>query len=161
MLSAPIDRNKEPEPEKQVSRINSPYWTLPTNGGLGSPQNVRPSHSSEGIILRVRDTRMVERRENLSPPESLERRTRDNRKKDSRWNNVSHHVLVIAIERQAGEPEPWKTGDRVSVIPKTRTAAPVDTPHPPTDTGEDKPPLLTKDEGDYVLHLSKPYPAER
>ena len=156
MLIAPIDRNKEPEPDKQINRINSPYWTLPANGGLGSPQNVSPAHSSEGIILRVRDTRMLERREDPSAFLKSERRTRDNRKNDSRWNNVSHHVLVIAIERKAGES--WKTGDRVSVVPKTRTATPKTSPY--ADSQKNKPPLLVKDEGDYVLHLSKPSPDE-
>ena len=130
MLIAPIDRNKEPEPDKQINRINSPYWTLPANGGLGSPQTVSPAHSSEGIILRVRDTRMLERRVAPSAFLESERRPRDNRKNDSRWNNVSHHVLVIAIERKAGES--WKTGDRVSVVPKTRTATPKTTAHTPT-----------------------------
>ncbi len=159
MLSAPIDHNKEPEPEKHVSRINSPYWTLPSNGGLRPPSNVRASHPSKGVILRVRDTRLMERRQPPTAPEFLERerRVKDNRKSSSRWNSTSHHILVIALERKAGEPEPWKTGDHVSVVPlTTRTATPRDTA--PPELQKNKPPLLTKDEGDYVLHLSKPYP---
>ena len=163
MLIAPIDHNREPEPEKHVSKIKSPYWTLPTNGGLGAPQLTGTPHNSEGIILRVRDTRLMERRKNLPPPKSLERerRIKANRKSDSRWNAVSHYVLIIALERKAGEPEPWKTGDRVSVIPKPQTATPTDTVHPPDTSEKSKPPLLIKDEGDYVLHLSTHYPTER
>ncbi|MBC8286822.1 MAG: hypothetical protein H8E42_05030 [Nitrospinae bacterium] len=161
MLIAPIDHNKEPDPDKHISRISSPYWTLPSNGGLGSPQNFNPSHSSQGIILRARDTRLMERRKHLSPPElpEQERRQRNNRKHDARWDTASHHILVIALERKAGEPSPWKAGDRVSVVPKTSTT----TPHPQDNTQPDtrKPPLLVKDEGDYVLHLSKDYPPER
>jgi hypothetical protein len=165
MLIAPIDHNREPEPEKHVSKIKSPYWTLPTNGELGSSQSVSPSHSSEGIILRVRDTRLMERRKNSSPPELLERerRIRNNRQNDSRWNTESHHVLVIALERKAGAPDSWKAGDRVSVVPKSQTASPQ--PHEnlasSADTQKNQPPLLIKDEGDYVLHLSKSYPPER
>ncbi len=154
MLIAPIDRNKEPEPDKQISRINSPYWTLPANGGLGSPQDIRTPHSTEGVILRVRDTRMMERRKTPYEFREAERRTRDNRKQDSRWNTTSHHVLVIAIERKAGETGLWKTGDRVSVTPRTQTTAPNISTR--ADTPKEKLPLLVKDEGDYVLHLSKP-----
>jgi hypothetical protein len=159
MLIAPIDHNREPEPEKHVSKIKSPYWTLPTNGGPAFSQNARSSHSSEGIILRVRDTRLAERRKNSPGFAGQERRTKANRKSDSRWNTVSHHVLVIALERKAGEPEPWKTGDRVSVVPKSQSPSPNpnDTMQQP-GTQEDKTPLLIKDEEDYVLHLSKDYP---
>jgi hypothetical protein len=155
MLIAPIDHNKEPDPEKHISRINSPYWTLPSNVGPGTSQKFNPSHSSEGVILRVRDTRLMERRKHLSPPESpeQERRQRNNRKYAEDPDN--HHILVIALERKAGAPDPWKAGDRVSVIAKSRTT----TPNAQPETA--KPPLLTKDEGDYVLHLSKDYPPER
>ena len=158
MLISPIDRNKEPEPEKHIGRINSPYWTLPSYGEPGAPQNFNPSHSGEGIILRVRDTRLNERRKPLSPPESpeQERRQRNNRKHGKDPSN--HHVLVIALERKAGEPDPWKAGDRVSVISKSQTTAPSPQSNAQPDTP--KPPLLTKDEGDYVLHLSKDHPPE-
>ena len=160
MLIAPIDHNKEPDPEKHVSKIKSPYWMLPTNGGLGSPQGAKTSHSCEGTILRVRDTRLMERRKKHSPPELLEqeRRVKANRKSDSRWNTVSHHVLVIALERKAGEPEPWKTGDRVSVSLKPSSTT--DLPQTPTDIQKDKSPLLTKDDEDYVVHLSGNSPTD-
>lgn len=161
MLVSSIDRNKEPDPEKHIGRINSAYWTLPSNGGLGSSKTTKVSHPSEGIILRVRDTRLMERRQNLSTYFGRERRVRDNRKHDPRLNTTTHHILVIALERKAGDPEPWQSGDRVSVVPKSRVPAPSDTPHPPADVRESKPPLLNKDEGDYVLHISKPYPYER
>lgn len=159
MLSAPIDRNKEPDPEKHISRINSPYWTMPSSGGLPTPQSVSPSHTSEGVILRVRDTRLMERRKIPATPEH-ERRQRDNRQHDARWSPSSHHIVIIALERKAGESDPWKTGDRVTVVPKFHAAPPK--PQPQPDTG--KPPLPTKDEGDdegdYVLHLSKDSPPE-
>jgi hypothetical protein len=160
MLISPIDRNNESELEKQVSRINSPYWTLPINGGLGSPSTKSP-HTSEGIILRARDTRLKERRKNPSSFENVkqERRQRNNRKHDPRWNSASHHILVIALERKAGAPELWKAGDRVSVVSKTgRTATLIPTV---PNTQKDKLPLLTKDSEDYVVHLSHSYPPER
>lgn len=153
MLISPIDRNKEPEPEKHISKINSPYWTLPSNVGQGTSQKFNPSHSSEGVILRVRDTRLMERRKHHSPPElpEQERRKRNNRKHAEDPDN--HHILVIALERKAGEPDPWKAGDRVSVVSK-----PPATKSPPQSNAQPeagKPPLLTRDEEDYVLHLSK------
>ena len=153
MLISPIDRNKEPEPEKHISKINSPYWTMPSNVGHGTSQKFNPSHSSEGIILRVRDTRLMERRKHHSPPENpeQERRKRNNRKHVEDPDN--HHILVIALERKAGEPAPWKAGDRVSVVSKPRTTTPPSESNAQPEKG--KPPLLTKDEGDYVLHLSK------
>ncbi len=156
MLISPIDRNKEPDPEKRISRINSPYWTMPSNVGRGTSQNFNPPHSSEGVILRVRDTRLNERRRHPSTPEQ-ERRQRNNRKHIV--DLTTHHVLVIALDRKAGQPDPWKAGDRVSVVSKPRPAPsnPQDNAQPKTN----KPPLLTKDEGDYVLHLSKDYPPDR
>lgn len=159
MLISPIDRNKEPEPEKHINRINSPYWTMPSSVGQGTTQNFNPSHSSEGVILRVRDTRLMERRKHHSPPElpELERRQRNNRKHTEDPDN--HHILVVALDRKAGEPDPWKAGDRVSVVSKPRTPSP--NPQGNAQPETNKPPLLTKDEGDYVLHLSKDYPPER
>ena len=85
MLISPIDRNDETGPEKQISRINSPYWSLPAGVGLGSsPQSTHLSHSSEGMILRVRDTRLTERRKIASQFLQPERRKSENRKHDSR-----------------------------------------------------------------------------
>ncbi len=162
MLISPIDRNKEPDPEKQVSRINSPYWTLPINGGLGTPRRGKVPHPSEGIILRVRDTRLRERRKISSKKLELERRKSENRKHDSRWNSNSHHILVIAIERQPGEPEFWKNGDRVTVVPKT--LAPLPRPqeniHLVDGTQENQFSLLTTDDEDYVVHLSGKSPTD-
>ena len=157
MLISPIDRNKEPDPEKHISRINSPYWTMPSNVGAGTSQKYNPSHSSEGVILRVRDTRLMERRKHHSPPElpEQERRQRNNRKHPEDPDN--HHILVIALDRKAGEPDPWKAGDRVSVVSKPRTT----NLQSNTQPEKGKAPLLTRDEGDYVLHLSKDYPPER
>ena len=118
MLISPIDRNNESESEKQVSRINSPFWTLPTGvGGLGPPQSIRTSHSSEGIVLRARDTRLMERRKLAAVIVEPERRKMENRKHDSRWNSDSHHILAIAIERKQGELDLCKNGDRVAVVP--------------------------------------------
>jgi hypothetical protein len=159
MLISPIDRNKEPEPEKHISRINSPYWTMPSSIGPSTSQKYNPSHSGEGVILRVRDTRLMERRKQLSPPElpEQERRQRNNRKHAEDPDN--HHILVIALDRKAGEPDPWKAGDRVSVVFKPQSPAPTTQDNAPPETN--KSPLLTKDEGDYVLHLSKDSPPER
>lgn len=161
MLIAPIDHNREPEPEKHVSKIKSPYWTLPTNGGLGAPQVKGTPHNSEGTILRVRDTRLMERRKSPSDAREQERRIKNNRQNGSRWNTASHHILVIAIERKAGEPELWKTGEHVSIVAKTQTITPTEAAQSPETKEKSKPPLLTKDEGDYVLHLSTHYPYER
>jgi hypothetical protein len=163
MLIAPIDHNREPEPEKQVSRIKSTHWTLPANRGLDSYQNSRASHISEGIILRVRDTRLSERRKNSTEHMKMDRRVRSNRQKDSRWNATTHHILVLALERKAGETELWKSGDRVSVVPTSPTLSPKahNNTELPANTLKDKPPLLIKNEEDYVLHLSKSYPEKR
>ncbi|MBT5472261.1 MAG: hypothetical protein HOK41_16780 [Nitrospina sp.] len=163
MLISPIDRNNESESEKQVSRINSPFWTLPTGvGGLGPPQSIRTSHSSEGIVLRARDTRLMERRKLAAVIVEPERRKMENRKHDSRWNPASHHILVIAIERKAGEPEQWKAGDRVSIVPKTRTglARPQEDKHSPAETQKNRFPLLSTDDEDYVVHLSGKSPKD-
>jgi hypothetical protein len=160
MLISPIDRNREPEPEKHVSRINSPYWTLPSNGGLGAPQKNRSPHSSEGIILRVRDTRLSERRKIPTEFQTPERRKKNNRNHDLMGNTTNHHVMIIALKHEAGKPELWKAGDRVSVVTKSQTLTPKNEALHPTDNQTSNPPLLTRDDQDYVLHLSKRYPEE-
>lgn len=104
MLISLIDRNDETGPEKQISRINSPYWTLPTGVELGSsPKSNHLSHSSKGMILRLRDTRFTERRKIATQFLQPERRKSENWKHDSRWNSDSHHILAFAIERKQGE----------------------------------------------------------
>ena len=163
MLISPIDRNDETGPEKQISRINSPYWTLPTGVGLGSsPQSTHLSHSSEGMILRVRDTRLSERRKIASQFSQQERRKSENRKHDSRWNSESHHILVIAIERKQGELDLWKNGDRVTVVPKIQTplTRPQEGEQPTAENQKNRFPLLTKDDEDYVVHLSGKSPTD-
>jgi hypothetical protein len=163
MLISPIDRNDETGPEKQISRINSPYWTLPTGVGLGSsPKSTHLSHSSEGMILRVRDTRLSERRKISSQFLQLERRISENRKHDSRWNPDSHHILVIAIERQPGQPDLWRNGDRVTVVPQIQTplTRPQEGGQPTAENQKNRFPLLTKDNEDYVVHLSGKSPRD-
>ena len=85
MLISLIDRNDETGPEKQISRINSPYWTLPTGVELGSsPKSNHLSHSSKGMTLRLRDTQFTERRKIATQFLQPERRKSENRKHDSR-----------------------------------------------------------------------------
>jgi hypothetical protein len=163
MLISPIDRNDESGPEQQISRINSSYWTLPMSVKLGSsPNSIRSVHSSEGMILRVRDTRLMERRKIISKFMESERRKSENRKYDSRWNPDSHHVLVIAIERQPGQSDLWRNGDRVTVIPKTHASLPrpQENVPPVAGTPENKFSLLTKNDEDYVVHLSGKSPTD-
>ena len=63
MLISLIDRNDETGSEKQISRINSPYWTLLTGVELVlSPKSTDLSYSSKGMTLRLRDTQFTERR---------------------------------------------------------------------------------------------------
>ena len=85
MLISLIDRNDETGPEKQISRINSPYWTLPTGVDFGSsPKSNHFSHSSKGMILRLRDTQFTERRKIATQFLQPERRKSENRKHHSR-----------------------------------------------------------------------------
>ncbi|MFT4577702.1 MAG: hypothetical protein ACI9UO_000521 [Nitrospinales bacterium] len=163
MLISPIDRNDETGPEKQISRINSLYWTLPTGVGLGtSPKVTRLSSSSEGMVLRVRDTRLMERRRIASQFLQPERRKTKNRKHDSRWNPDSHHILVIAIERQPGQPDLWKNGDRVTVVPQTQKplTRPQEGGQSTAESQKNRLPLFTKDDEDYVVHLSGKSPTD-
>ena len=118
MLISLIDRNDETGSEKQISRINSPYWTLLTGVELVlSPKSNHLSHSSKGMTLRLRDTQFTERRKIATQFLQPERRKSENRKHDSRWNSDSHHILAIAIERKQGELDLCKNGDRVEVVP--------------------------------------------
>ena len=152
MLISTIDRNKESKPIKLISRISSSYSIPPTtNQGLSAFQYLCIPHTSEGTILRYSDTRLIERRKNSNAVLKQDRRIRDNRSNDSRWNTMSHHILVIALERKAGKPEPWKAGDHVLVIPSIKKNKNSKANINPIQKG--KPALLSKDEEDYVLHL--------
>ena len=78
------------------------------------------SHIIEGTISSLRDTRLMERRKTLHTNLKQERRVRDNRNHAPRWNTMSHHILVIALKRKTGAPEPWKAGDRLLVLLKNK-----------------------------------------
>jgi hypothetical protein len=110
----------------------------------------------------VRDTRLRERRKNHLKNVELERRKSENRKHDFRWNSDSHHILVIAIERQPGEPEFWKNGDRVNVVPITLgpLPRPQENVSAVAEEQEKQFSLLTKDDEDYVVHLSGKSPTD-
>ena len=85
MLISLIDRNDETGPEKQISRINSPYWNLLTGVEFVlSPKSNHLSHSSKGMTLRLRDTQFTERRKIATQFLQPERRKSENRKHDSR-----------------------------------------------------------------------------
>jgi len=108
------------------------------------------------------DTRFTERRKIATQFLQPERRKSENRKHDSRWNPDSHHILVIAIERKQGELDLWKNGDRVTVIPKTQTPLirPQEGGQSTAENQKNRFPLLTKDDEDYVVHLSGKSPTD-
>lgn len=112
-------------------------------------------HYSEGLVMRMRGTRLKERRNMFSASDTFqqERRIKDRRrnlvkKSDISWSIESHQVLLIALEHKDGKQEHWKSGDRVSVVP--RTLAPGAKPQAGF-AGE--PSLLERSEEDYVFHL--------
>jgi len=117
LLISSIDRNKETMREDFISRISSSCSIPPTTSQkLELFQSFSTSHISKGTILRFRDARLMERRKTSHAVLKQERRIRDNRNNDSRWNTMSHHILVIALERKVGEPETWKAGDNILVL---------------------------------------------
>jgi len=121
LIISSIDRNKETKREELINKISSPCSILPTiSRKIELYQNFRKSKISKGTILRFRDSRLMERRKTSHEVLEQERRIRDNRNNDSRWNIKNHHILVIALERNVGKPEPWKAGDNVLVLPKIK-----------------------------------------
>ena len=121
MIISSIDRNKETKREELINKISSPCSILPTiSRKIELYQNFRKSKISKGTILRFRDARLMERRKTSHAVLKQERRIRDNRNNDSRWNIKNHHILVIALERNVGKPGPWKAGDNVLVLPKIK-----------------------------------------
>ena len=121
MIISSIDRNKETKREELINKISSPCSILPTiSRKIELYQNFRKSKISKGTILRFRDSRLMERRKTSHEVLEQERRIRDNRNNDSRWNTMSHHILVIALERKVGEPETWKAGDNILVLPEIK-----------------------------------------
>ena len=119
MIISSIDRNKETKREELINKISSSCSILPTiSRKIELYQNFRKSNISKGTILRFRDSRLMERRKTSHEVLEQERRIRDNRNNDSRWNIKSHHILVIALERNVGKQESWKAGDNLLVLPK-------------------------------------------
>ena len=85
-------------------------WVRPPKHLIISFQR-RHGFTGEGYAL-------MERRKVASQLLQPERRKSENRKYDSRWNPDCHHILVIAIVRQPGQPDLWWNGERVMVVPK-------------------------------------------
>ena len=105
---------------------------------------------------------MTERRKIASKFLQPERRKSENRKHDSRWNSDSHYILVIAIERKQGELDLWKNGDRVMVFPPIQVALTrsQEGGQPTAENQKNKFSLLTKDDEDYVVYLSRKSPMD-
>ncbi len=162
MLLAGIDRNKATEPEKQVSRIISPYWTLPIDRGKSFSPPSKQNHAEKGRVLRVGNRRMAERRKKVEDAAYLQnnddRRFLQKRKASPGWSPDTHDILVVAVERKPGQKNLWQEGDKFiirsgemqeAVAPEKVTPPPIQKP--------EKNPLLVKDDEndeDYVVHLS-------
>jgi hypothetical protein len=83
-------------------------WVRPPKHLIISFQR-RHGFTGEGYAL-------MERRKVASQLLQPERRKSENQN----MTPDSHHILVIAIERQPGQPVLWRNGDRVLVVPKIR-----------------------------------------
>jgi hypothetical protein len=159
MLSAPIDRNKENEPEKQVGRIVSSNWALPLDRELLANRPSKKSKVKKGVVLRVGNRRKQDRRfyEGLDQSGSQDgnRRKDKNRFSSSLWNPVTHDILIVAVEKERSEKDVLKTGERITVQREQKTLSenPFRRMYQPPHI-EEKAPLLVKNDEDYVLHLS-------
>jgi len=145
MLSAPIDRNRENEPEKQVGRIVSSNWSLPLDKELLANQPSKRSKVKKGVVLRVGNRREQDRRFY----EGLEQ-------SGPNWNPTTHDILIVAVEKERTEKDSLKVGERITVQREQKTLSenPFRRMYQPLDIEEKKSPLLVKDDEDYVLHLS-------
>ncbi len=160
MLSAPIDRNKENEPEKQVGRIISSNWALPLEKELLPNQLPKKSKTKKGVVLRVGNRRKQDRRyyggiaQNVS--QGGNRRKDKNRSTSALWNPVTHDILIVAVEKGNVEGDVLKVGDRITMYPEQKTLSvnPFRRMYQRPHIEEKKTPLLVKDDEDYVLHLS-------
>jgi len=156
MLIAGIDRNKETEPEKQISRIISPYWTMPVDRELQNSTESKRNPTEIGKVLRVGNRRKMDRRANRGDESYLKknhnRRLVEKRKTYYGWSPETHDILVVAVEKKPGQF--WKEGDgfviRSGKVIEVETEKKINPP--PEDIS--KSPLLVKNDEDYVLHLS-------
>jgi len=173
MLLAGVDHNKATEPEKQVSRILSPCWTMPIDRGKSFSPYPKTNHSEQGKVLRVGNRRMAERRKKIEDEtylhENPERRCFQNRKPYVGWSPDTHDILVIAVARKPGQQNPWKEGDNFVIRSgnnfnegTTEKSVPQSSP---TFTPPDRIPSSVKDDEpesenseDYVVHLSSKPP---
>jgi hypothetical protein len=160
MLSAPIDRNKENEPEKQVGRINSTNWALPLDKeALISKSSNRPK-SKKGVVLRVGNKRKQGRRGydgiEQKTSQDVNQRKDNNRHSSSYWNPATHDIVIIAVEKDRTGNDEFKVGEKIIIQPEQRTLSesPFRRMYPSPDIEEKKAPLLVKNDEDYVLHLS-------
>lgn len=160
MLSAPIDRNKENEPEKQVGRIVSSNWSLPLDKELLVNQPSNRSKAKKGVVLRVGNRREQDRRfyEGLdqSGQQNENRRKDKNRLSSSLWNPATHDILIVAVEKERSGKDSLRVGEKITIQHEQKTLSenPFRRMYQPLNIEEKKAPLLVKDDEDYVLHLS-------
>ncbi len=160
MLSAPIDRNKENEPDKQVGRITSSNWTLPLEKELLPNQSSNKKKSKKGVVLRVGNKRKQDRRyyENIdqSDPQTDDRRKNNNRLSSPHWNPATHDILIVAVEKDKGEGDNLKVGEEITIQREQKKLSenPFRRMYQPAQVEEKKARLLVKNDEDYVVHLS-------
>ncbi len=160
MLSAPIDRNKENEPEKQVGRINFSNWTLPLDKEALISKSSNKPKSKKGVVLRVGNKRKQGRRVNEGVDQNAthdaNQRKYNNRHSSSYWNPATHDILIVAVEKGRIGNDELKVGEKVTIQPEQRTLSesPFRRMYPTPNIEEKKAPLLVKNDEDYVLHLS-------
>jgi len=169
MLLAGVDHNKATEPEKQVSRILSPFWTMPIDRGKSFPPDSKTDHAEKGKVLRVGNRRMAERRKKIEDEaflhENPERRFFPNRKPYLGWSPDTHDILVIAVARKPGQQNPWKAGDEFVIRSGSNLTEGRAEKSTPQNSAPSAPPSLkspVKDDDaegeDYVVHLSSKPP---
>lgn len=160
MLSAPIDRNKENEPEKQVGRIVSSNWALPLDKELLANQPSNRPKAKKGVVLRIGNRREQDRRfyEGFDQSSSQDgnRRKDKNRLSSSLWNPATHDILIVAVEKERSDKDSLQVGERITIHREQKTLSenPFRRMYQPLNIEEKKSPLLVKDNEDYVLHLS-------
>jgi hypothetical protein len=169
MLLAGVEHNKATEPEKQVSRILSPFWTMPIDRGKSFSPDPKTNHAEKGKVLRVGNHRTAERRKKIEDEtyldENPERRFFPNRKPYIGWSPDTHDILVIAVARKPGQQNLWKEGDDFVIRSGNNLNEGVAEKSPPqgspalTPPSQDNSSLVKGDEDeDYVVHLSSKSP---
>ncbi|PIQ97576.1 MAG: hypothetical protein COV67_03470 [Nitrospinae bacterium CG11_big_fil_rev_8_21_14_0_20_56_8] len=163
MLISEIERNLPTPPDKLVEKVASSHWSFPISRTEERAVQHRFRPARKGVVLRCSDRREGERRKNPLGAGDPHVGGQDRRKEESRKllppsdQGKRFDYIVIAVEHNASDPDPWNPGDEVLIHPIPAHSPEPSGTFPPAPESDRKSPNPDEDK-DYVVTLSHTSP---